>query len=168
VGVDDFAADRTEEYARQARRMQTAMRLAIVPLVAVLAAILFLGRGDDAVGKPVTTKLGVTTQGRQFKLGLDSKGHPSAFATQLVALCPNGNMIGMPWDPAAVDGVRFARDGDRLHVQETGDGWKLSLDGTAAEGGSMRGSLSLVVHIAPKSKPAYDCTSPHVRFSAGA
>jgi hypothetical protein len=155
------------DYARQARRIQLAMRLSILPLAAVLAAVLFLGHGDDAVGKPVSTKLGVTTQGRQFKLGLDSNGRPAAFSTQLVALCANGNMISMPWDPAAADGVKFARNGDKLHVQETGDGWKLALDGTVAEDGSMRGNVSLLVHITPKSKPAYDCTSPHVRFTAG-
>jgi hypothetical protein len=136
--------------------------------VLVLAAVLLLGRGDDRPGKPVTTKRGVTTQGREFKLGVDSHGRPSAFATQIVSLCPNGNMIGMPWDPSASDGVPFRRDGDKLHVEETGDGWKLALDGTVAKDGSTRGDVSLIVHITPKSKPAYDCRSPHVRFFAGA
>jgi hypothetical protein len=148
--------------------MQTALRLSILPLVAVLALVLFLGHGDDAAGKPVTTKRGVTTQGREFKLGVDSHGRPSAFSTQIVALCANGNTIGMPWDPSVAGGVPFARDGDELHVEETGDGWKLSLDGTVAQDGSTRGTVSLVVHITPKSKPAYDCRSPHVRFFAGA
>lgn len=155
------------EYARQARRMQTALRLAILPLVLILALVLFAERGDGAPGKPVTTKRGVTTQGRAFTLGVDSHGRPAAFSTQLVALCPNGNIITMPWDPSAADGVPFERDGDKLHVAESGQGWKLSLDGTVAKGGSTRGTVSLVVHITPKSKPAYDCTSPHVRFFAG-
>ena len=155
------------DYARQARRMQNALRLAIFPLVLVLVAVLLLDRGGDEPGKPVTTKRGVTTQGREFKLGVDSHGRPAAFSTQLVALCPNGNMIGMPWDPAAAEGVPFERHGDKLHVGETGDGWKLALDGTVAKDGSTRGTASLIVHITPKSKPAYDCTSPHVRFFAG-
>jgi hypothetical protein len=159
--------DQQEIYARQARRMQTALRLTIVPLVAVLALVLFLGRGGDAAGKPVTTKHGVTTQGREFKLGVDAHGRPSAFSTQLVALCPNGNQIGMPWDPSVAEGVRFQRDGDKLHVQESGQGWKLALDGTVAEDGSTRGNVSLVVHVTPKTKPAFDCSSPHVRFFAG-
>jgi hypothetical protein len=155
------------DYARQARRMQNALRLSILPLAAVLALVLLLGRGDDAAGKPVTTKRGVTTQGREFKLGVDSKGRPSAFSTQIVALCPNGNMVGMPWDPSAADGIPFDRKGDKLHVHESGDGWKLALDGTVAKDGSTRGTVSLAVHITPKSKPAFDCKSPHVRFFAG-
>src|SRR5215208_2147198 len=59
-------------------------RLALLPLVVVLAAVLLLGRGD-AAGKTVTTKLGVTTQGREFRLGLDSDGRVSRFSTALSA-----------------------------------------------------------------------------------
>lgn len=156
------------DHARQAQRMQTALRLSIVPLVLVLAAALWFGRGDDAPGKPVTTKLGTTTQGREFRLGLDAHGHPSAFSTQLVARCPGGHLITMPWAPTAASGVRFDRDGDKLHVGEHGEGWKLALDGTVAKDGSARGTLSLIVHVTPKTKPAFDCASPHVRFFAGA
>src|SRR4051794_11640946 len=147
--------------------MQNALRLSILPLAAVLALVLFLGRGDDAAGKPVTTKRGVTTQGREFKLGVDSHGRPSAFSTQLLAICPDGSMISMTWDPSVAGGVPFTRDGDNLRVKESGDGWKLSLDGTVAKDRSTRGNVSLIVHVTPKTKPAYDCRSPHVRFFAG-
>jgi hypothetical protein len=141
-------------------------RVALFALAAVLAAALLIGR-DHAAGKPVTTKLGATTQGREFKLGLDAKGRPAAFDTTLLANCPTGRQIGMPWNPADGDPVRFERDGDRLRVQESGDGWKLVLDGRTTEAGGLRGGLSLVVHVTPKTKPAYDCTSPNVRFFAG-
>jgi hypothetical protein len=160
--------DVLETDERQARRAAKLLRLVFYPLAALLLAVLLLGRGDDAAGKPVTTKRGVTTQGREFTLGVDSHGRPSAFSTKLLAICPNGSMIGMTWDPSVADGVPFTRDGDSLRVQESGDGWKLSLDGTVAKDGSTRGHVSLIVHITPKSKPAFDCTSPHVRFFAGA
>jgi hypothetical protein len=156
------------DHARQAQRMQTVLRLLVVPLVLVLAVALWLGRGDDAPGKPVTTKLGVTTQGREFRLGLDAHGRPSMFSTQLVASCPNGHLITMPWTPTAASGVPFERDGDELRVGEQGKGWKLALDATVAKDGSARGTVSLIVHVTPRTKPAFDCTSPHVRFFAGA
>src|SRR3954452_303196 len=147
--------------------MQNALRLSILPLAAVLAAVLVLGRGDDAAGKPVTTKRGVTTQGRELKLGLDSHGRPSAFATQLVALRPNGRAIGMPWGSSPSDGVPFERDGDKLHVAQTGNGWEAPLDGTVTDGG-LRGALARIVHTRPKTKPSFDCKSPHVHFFADA
>jgi hypothetical protein len=152
---------------RRARRAARIVRFAFYPLVVALAAVLLLGR-DHAAGKPVTTKLGATTQGREFKLGLDKKGRPAAFDTALLAICPSGRTIGMPWSPTDGDPVRFERDGDRVRVQESGDGWKLALDGRMTDGGGLRGAVSLVVHVTPKTKPAYDCASPHVRFFAGA
>jgi hypothetical protein len=156
----------TEAVAPAVPRGLRLARLALIPLVAALAAILLLGRGE-AAGKTVTTKLGVTTQGRQFKLGLDAKGRPGTFSTELTALCPTGTQISLPWDPSDGDPVPFDRDGDRLHVQERGDGWELELDGRTTESGGMRGTLSLVMHITPSKRPAFDCRSPHVRFSAG-
>jgi hypothetical protein len=160
--------DVLETDERQARRAAKLLRLTFYPLAALLIAVLLLGRGDDAVGKAVSTKLGATTQGREFRLGVDAEGRPSRFSTQITALCPNDTTIGMPWDPDSQDGIPFRRERDRLHVAESGDGWKLSLDGTAGAGGGLRGTLSLVVHITPKRGAPYDCTSPHVRFFAGA
>ena len=160
--------DVLETDERQAHRAAKLLRLAFYPLAALLIAVLLLGRGDDAAGKAVSTKLGATTQGREFKLGLDAKGRPAAFATEIIALCPNHTTVGMPGDPDAQDGVAVERDGDRLRVKESGDGWALTLDGTVREGGALRGTLSLVVHIRPKRGASYDCTSPHVRFFAGA
>jgi hypothetical protein len=156
-----------EVESHPAHRVASILRLALLLLVAAVAAVLVLGR-DHAAGKPVTTKLGATTQGREFKLGLDKDGRPAAFDTELLALCPTGRTIGMPWNPSDGDPVRFAWNGDRVHVQESGDGWKLALDGRKTPGGGLRGDISLVVHVTPKTKPAYDCTSPHVKFFAGA
>lgn len=141
-------------------------RVVLFTVAAVLAAVLWLGR-DHAAGKPVTTKLGATTQGREFKLGLDAKGRPAAFDTTLLAMCPTGRQIGMPWNPSDGDPVHFKWSGDRVHVAESGDGWRLALDGTKTPAGGLRGGISLVVHVTPKTKPAYDCTSPNVRFFAG-
>ena len=160
-------AEPVEPVAHTAPRAARLLRFALYPLAALLVAALLLGR-DEAAGKPVTTKFGTTTQGREFRLGLDKKGRPAKFSTWIIASCPTGRTIGMPWDPADGDPVRFKRDGDRLHVQESGDGWKLQLDGTMDDRGGIRGTVSLVVHVTPKTKPAYDCTSPHVRVFAGA
>ena len=77
-------------------------------------------------------------------------------------------MIGMPWNPAAATGSASSADGDRLHVQESGDGWKLVLDGRDLAGGPSRAHCRSSCTMKPKTKPAYDCTSPHVTFSAGA
>jgi hypothetical protein len=142
-------------------------RLSIVPLAAILVAVLLLGRGE-AVGKPVASKLGTTTQGREFRLGLDAKGLAAAFSTEIAAVCPNRNVISMPWDPTDGEDTRFHRHGDELRVQESGDGWKLALDGRSTGGGGIRGTLSLTVHITPEKGAPYDCASPHVRFFAGA
>ncbi len=155
------------EAARRLRRATRIVRLAIYPLAAVLIAVLLLGR-EQAVGKPVTTKYGATTQGRQFKLGLDSGGRPAAFDTSIGAVCPRGSLIEMPWSLGRDDNVDFERDGDRLRVHEHGDGWKLALDARMSENGGLRGKLSLVVRIKPKRGTAYDCSSPHVTFTAGA
>ena len=91
----------------QANRLAKWMRLAIVPLVLVLAAILLVGRGDAVAGKPVKTKYGATSQGREFQLRLDDKGRPASFSTELVARCPTGRLVNMPWDSVDGDGVRF-------------------------------------------------------------
>ena len=155
-----------EVQQRRAHRAAHILRFTLLLLAAAAAAVLVLGR-DHAAGKPVTTKLGATTQGRAFKLGLDKDGRPAAFDTELVAVCPNGHQIGMPWNPADGDPLRFRWDGDRVRIEESGDGWKLALDGRKTPGGGLRGSVSLVIHVTPRSKPAYDCASPHVKFFAG-
>jgi hypothetical protein len=142
-------------------------RLGLIGVLAlVLLAVLWIGR-DDTPGAPVKTKLGTTTQGRTFKLGLDAKDRPAAFSTDIAAVCASGTTISMPWDPAARDGIRFERHGDRLHVEESDTGYKLAMDAQVAHDGGLRGTLLLVVHVRPKGKPAFDCTSPHVRFFAG-
>lgn len=142
-------------------------RLGLIGVLAlVLVAVLWIGR-DDTPGAPVKTKLGTTTQGRAFKLGLDAKDRPSAFSTDVAAICPSGTTISMPWDPSVRDGIRFERRGDRLHVAERDTGYELAMDGRVAGDGGLRGTLLLVVHVRPKTKPAFDCTSPHVRFFAG-
>jgi len=148
----------------QANRLAKWMRLAIVPLVLVLAAILLLGRGDAVAGKPVKTKYGATSQGREFELRLDAKGRPASFSTELVAACPSGRLVSMPWDPVDGDGVRFVRDGDRLRVSERGKLWKLGLD-ARREGGVLRGTLELVVHVRPETRDPFDCVSKGLRFS---
>ena len=148
----------------QANRLAKWMRLAIVPLVAVLAAILLFGRGDAVAGKPVKTKYGATTQGREFQLRLDAKGRPASFSTELVAACPTGRQVSMPWDSVDGDGVRFVRDGDRLRVTERGELWRLGLD-ARREGGVMRGTLELVVHVRPRTREPFDCVSKGLKFS---
>ena len=157
-----------EETSAEIPRGVRAARLAIVPLLALLAgAVLLVGRGD-AAGEPVSTKLGATTQGREFELGVDAKGRPAAFSTALAALCPTGRFVEVPWDPTDGDPVPFERDGDRVRVREEGEDYELELDGTVDEKGGMRGRMSLVVHVTPRTKPAYDCTSRNLRFFAGA
>jgi hypothetical protein len=141
-----------------------------VPLLLLLAAVLaavLIGRGGGP-GEPVATKFGATTQGREFKLGLDEDGRPAAFATSIGAICPRGTLIEMPWDLGPGDNVPFQRRGDRLRVRERGDGWRLSLDGRVGERGGLRGRLELVVRVKPERGAAYDCTSPGVTFRAGA
>src|SRR5215207_6947476 len=142
------------------------MRFAFYPLAAVLAAVLLLGR-DQAAGAPVSTKLGTTTQGRQFELSLDKDGKITAFKTLVTATCPNGHKLTLPWDPADGDPVRFAHDGDRVRVAERGEGWRLGLDARGTKRGGLRGTLSLVIHVTPETRPAYDCTATGVRFLAG-
>ena len=156
----------TSDDARRARRVARIVRLAFYPLAALLAAVLLLGR-DEAAGKPVTTKYGATTQGRAFELGLDADGRPGAFSTEVSASCPDGTQIAMPWDPSDGDPVPFERDGDRLRVAERGDGWELALDARVGERGGLRGTVSLVVHVKPERRAAFECRSPGVRFSAG-
>jgi len=143
-------------------------RLAIVPLVALLVGALLLVARGEASGEPVSTKLGATTQGREFKLGVDAKGRPAAFSTALAALCPTGRFVEVPWDPTDGDPVPFERDGDRLRVREVGEDYELALEGTVDGHGGMRGRMSLVVHVTPRTKPAYDCKSRSLRFFAGA
>jgi hypothetical protein len=153
----------TEADERHARRAGRWIRFAFYPAAAVLAAVLLLGR-DHAAGAPVTTKYGATTQGRVFKLGLDKQGRVAAFDTELVALCPNGHTITMPWSPAEREGVHFRRDGDDLRVTERGEGWEQELD-ASTEGGGLSGTMKLVVHVTPKTRAAFDCVSKHLRFS---
>ena len=142
------------------------LRLAILPLALVLVAVLVLSARDEAAGKPVKTRHGITTQGLAFALGVDDQGRPSTISTSLVARCPNGRRITMPWDSVDGDGVRFRRDGDRLRVAERSELWELELDGRFDGKGALRGSLEVVVRVKPKTKPAFDCVSKGVRFSA--
>jgi hypothetical protein len=149
---------------QQAHRAARRLRFALYPLAAVLLAMLLIGR-DQAAGSPVTTKYGATTQGRRFELGLDAKGRPAAFDTELVALCPTGRLITMPWSPVDGDDVRFRRDGDRLRATERGDGWELGLDARSDGGGVLHGTLSLIVHVRPETRAPFDCRSRNVRFT---
>ena len=152
-----------EERARRATRW---VRFALYPLAAVLAAVLLLGR-DEAAGAPVTTKFGATNQGRQFELDLDEDGRAARFDTNVVATCPSGRQIVMQWDPADGDPVRFEHDGDRLRVAERGEGWELALDARSTGPGSLRGTLTLVVHVKPKSRAPFVCAARGVTFFAG-
>ena len=144
------------------------LRLAIIPLVAVLVAVLLLSAADQPAGKPVKTRHGSTSQGLGFKLSVDDEGRPSTFSTTLVARCPSGRTLSMPWDSVDGDGVRFRREDDRLRVVERSELWELELDGRLDAEGTIRGSLQVVVHVKPKTKPAFDCVSKDVRFTARA
>jgi hypothetical protein len=142
------------------------LRLAILPLAAALVAVLLLSSHDEAAGKPVKKRHGITTQGLPFELGVDAEGRASTFSTTLVARCPSGHTVTMPWDSADGEGVRFRRDGDRLRVAERSKLWELVLDGRFDEKGSLSGSLRVVVRVKPKTKPAFACASKNVRFTA--
>jgi hypothetical protein len=141
-----------------------------VPLVLLLCAgaVVFALGYDRGPGEPVATKYGSTTQGRAFELRLDADGRPVSFGTTLTARCPDGRAISMPWDPVDGDGVVFRRDGDRLRVKESGDGWRLSLDATLAASGSLGGVAQLALHLTPEGHAPVDCRSPRVRVTAGA
>jgi hypothetical protein len=156
----------TDADERRARRAGRWVRLAFYPLAAVTAAALLLGR-DEAAGAPVTTKFGATDQGRQFELDLDEDGRVAAFDTNVVATCPSGRQIVMQWDPGDGDPVRFERDGDRLRVAERGDGWALGLDARRTGAAGLRGTLTLVVHVKPKTRAPFDCAARDVSFFAG-
>ena len=142
------------------------LRLAILPLAVALVAVLLLSTHDEAAGKPVEKRHGTTTQGLAFELGVDADGRPSTFSTTLVARCPSGRSISLPWDAADGDGVRFRRDGDRLRVAERSELWELGLDGRFDGKGAVSGSLRVVVRVEPKTKPAFACVSKGVRFTA--
>jgi hypothetical protein len=137
----------------------------VLVLLAAAAAVV-VGR-DRGPGKPVATKYGVTSQGRAFELKLDGRGRPVAFSTELAAMCPSGRMVSMPWDATDGDGVVFRRAGTELRVAEKGDTYELVLDGTVEQGGALKGTTSLVVHVRPQTRAPYDCTSPRVRVTAG-
>ena len=132
----------------------------------MLVAVLVLSARDEAAGKPVKTRHGITTQGLPFALGVDDDGRPSTFSTSVVTRCPNGRRITMPWDSVDGDGVRFRRDGDRLRVAERSELRELELDGRFDDKGALRGSLKVLVRVKPKTKPAFDCVSKGVRFTA--
>ncbi len=142
------------------------LRVPLVLLLCAGAVVLALGL-DRGPGKPVVTKYGSTTQGLAFELHLDADERPVSFDTTLIARCPDGRSISMPWVPVDGDGVVFRRDGDRLRVTESGDGWRLSMDATLAGSGSLRGTARLTVHLTPRGRAAIDCTSPQVRVTAG-
>jgi hypothetical protein len=143
------------------------LRFGFIALLALgLVAVLWMQR-DTTAGKVVTTKYGVTTQGRQFKLGIDGKGRTGSFATEVAAICPTGTTIAMPWDPTDGDPAPFERHGDRLHVAERGDGWALRLDARVNEHGGLRGTVRLDMHLTPKGHAPVDCSSKDIGFSAG-
>ena len=144
------------------------LRLAIVPLAAVLVVVVLMATRDEAAGKPVETRYGQTTQGREFKLGVDEEGRPSTFNTTIVARCPSGRTISMPWDSADGDGVRFRRDDETLRVVERGKLWELELDGRFDDEGTLTGSMRVLVRVRPETKPAFECVSKDVRFTARA
>jgi hypothetical protein len=135
-------------------------------LLAVLVAAVSLARGGGP-GEPVATKYGVTSQGRAFEVELDADGAPVAFDTELGAMCPTGRMVAMPWSSDSGDGVPFRRSGAKLRVAERGDTYELGLDATVARNGALRGTMTLVVHVRPRTRAPFDCVSPKVRFSAG-
>ena len=146
----------------------TWIRISALAAILVVVSVVSLSRLETGPGKPVATKYGATSQGQRFAVRIDDGGRPVAFDTSLSAVCPDGRMVPMPWSPKDGDAVHFRRDGDRLTVAEWGDGWRQELDATVAKGGSLRGTMSLVVHVRPKTRAPYDCRSPKVRVSAGA
>jgi hypothetical protein len=144
----------------------TWIRLSLLVLLVVVLAGVSLARGGGP-GKPVATKYGVTSQGRAFEVELDADGEPVAFDTELGAMCPTGRMVAMPWSSNSSDGVPFRRSGGKLRVAERGDTYELGLDATVARNGALRGTMTLVVHVRPRTRAPFDCVSPKVRFSAG-
>jgi hypothetical protein len=146
----------------------TWIRISVLVALLVVVSVVSLSRLDTGPGAPVATNKGVSSQGRTFVVRVDDRGEPVAFDTAVTALCPGGRTISMPWSPVDGEGVRFERDGDALHVAEHGDGWALELDATTSRGGTVRGTMRLVVHVRPTSRAPFDCASPEVRVSAGA
>lgn len=142
------------------------LRVPLVLLLCAGAVVLALSY-DRGPGEPVATKYGSTTQGRAFELRLDEDGRPVSLNTTLTARCPDGRAISMPWEPVDGDGVVFRRDGDRLRVKESGDGWKLSLDATLAGSGALQGVAQLALHLTPAGRAPVDCSSSRVRVRAG-
>jgi len=145
----------------------TWIRISVLAAVFVVVTVLSLSRLDTGPGKPVVMKYGATSQGQKFQVQIDDDGRPVAFATSLTAICPDGHMVPMPWSPADGEAVHFKRDGDRLRVAEWGDGWRQELDAQVGRGGSVRGTMTLVVHVRPKTRAPFDCASPKVRVTAG-
>lgn len=144
----------------------TWIRLSLLLLLVVVLVGVSLARGGGP-GEPVATKYGVTSQGRAFEVKLDADGEPVAFDTELGAMCPTGRMVAMPWSSDSSDGVPFRRSGGKLRVAERGDTYELGLDATVARNGALRGTMTLVVHVRPRTRAPFDCVSPKVRFSAG-
>ena len=144
----------------------TWIRLSLLLLLIVVLAGVSFARGGGP-GEPVATKYGVTSQGRAFEVKLDADGEPVAFDTELGAMCPTGRMVAMPWSSDSSDGVPFRRSGGKLRVAERGDTYELGLDATVARNGALRGTMTLVVHVRPRTRAPFDCVSPKVRFSAG-
>ena len=145
----------------------TWIRISVLAAIFVVVSVVSLSRLETGPGKPVATKHGVTSQGRAFELRVDADGDAVAFDTTLTAICPGGRLIAMPWSPVDGDAVHFRHDGDRLRVAEWGDGWRLELDAKVGGGGALSGTMTLVVHVRPKTRAAFDCRSPKVRVSAG-
>lgn len=142
------------------------LRVPLVLLLCAGAVVLALGL-DRGPGEPVATKHGSTSQGRAFELRVDADGRPVSFDTTLTARCPDGRSISMPWGPVDGDGVAFRRDGERLRVTESGDGWRLAMDATLTGSGVLSGVARLTVHLTPRGRAAIDCASPRVRVTAG-
>jgi hypothetical protein len=144
----------------------TWIRLSLLLLLIVVLAGVSLARGGGP-GEPVATKYGVTSQGRAFEVKLDADGEPVSFDTELGAMCPTGRMVAMPWSSDSSDGVPFRRSGGKLRVAERGDTYELGLDATVTGNGALRGTMTLVVRVRPRTRAPFDCVSPKVRFSAG-
>ena len=97
----------------------TWVRISVLVLfTAAATAVLVVAGVDRSPGKAVATKYGATSQGREFALKLDRDHTPVAFDTELVALCPSGRTVSMPWSSVDGDGVAFRHAGDKLHVAE--------------------------------------------------